>query len=177
MFFEILEECYFPILFTSNVRAGGENQCKMIQDEQLNDSLANFESFRLKIGELTYISSRRLHSSEIIRSSCALNNFSKLKMWDSLPPPSHLSLIIVVSLDDTTRHDTTHDHNKHTTTATELYFLFTQKNAMRNSHWWGSTRMGDDQESVVDSKLQVDGVENLRVVRCWSHAIYTKQIT
>ena len=35
---------------------------------------------------------------------------------------------------------------------------------MRNSHWSGSTRMGDDQESVVDSKLRVNGVENLRVI-------------
>ena len=41
---------------------------------------------------------------------------------------------------------------------------FIQKNAMRNSHWSGSTRMGDDQESVVDSKLRVNGVENLRVI-------------
>jgi len=41
---------------------------------------------------------------------------------------------------------------------------FIQKNAMRNSHWSGSTRMGDDQESVVDAKLRVNGVENLRVV-------------
>ena len=35
---------------------------------------------------------------------------------------------------------------------------------MHNSHWSGSTRMGDNQESVVDSKSRVNGVENLRVV-------------
>jgi len=34
---------------------------------------------------------------------------------------------------------------------------------MRNSQS-GSTRMGDDQESLVDSELIVNGVENLRVV-------------
>jgi len=33
---------------------------------------------------------------------------------------------------------------------------------MRNSpHWSGSTRMSDDQESLADSKLLVNGVENL----------------
>ena len=41
---------------------------------------------------------------------------------------------------------------------------FIQTNALRNSHWSGSTRMGDDKEAVVDPELRVNGVDNLRVV-------------
>jgi len=69
MFFQIEEQCFFPILFKSKVRVrvGGENQCEMIQDEQLNDSLANFQSFRLMKGD---------HDHVMLASHfCARNNF------------------------------------------------------------------------------------------------------
>lgn len=41
---------------------------------------------------------------------------------------------------------------------------FIEENIMRNSHWSGSTRMGDDDSSVVDNELKVRGTECLRVV-------------
>jgi choline dehydrogenase-like flavoprotein len=41
---------------------------------------------------------------------------------------------------------------------------YVKDHAMRNSHWSGSTRMGDDMDSVVDSRLRVRGVDSLRVV-------------
>lgn len=43
---------------------------------------------------------------------------------------------------------------------------FIDRHIMRNSHWAGSTRMGndDDKNSVVDSKLRVRGVKDLRIV-------------
>ena len=41
---------------------------------------------------------------------------------------------------------------------------FIQANIMRNSHWSGSTRMGEDASSVVDNELKVRGTECLRVV-------------
>lgn len=37
-------------------------------------------------------------------------------------------------------------------------------NVMRNSHWCGSSRMGDDDESVVDERLRVRGVMRARVI-------------
>ena len=42
---------------------------------------------------------------------------------------------------------------------------FIDRHVMKNSHWSGSTRMGndDDKTSVVDSKLRVRGVSNLRI--------------
>ena len=41
---------------------------------------------------------------------------------------------------------------------------FIKNHVMANSHWSGSTRMGDDKDSVVDSKLNVRGVRGLRIV-------------
>ena len=41
---------------------------------------------------------------------------------------------------------------------------FIEANIMRNSHWSGSTRMGDDDSSVVNNELKVRGTECLRVV-------------
>ncbi len=48
---------------------------------------------------------------------------------------------------------------------------FVNKNVMRNSHWCGSSRMGDDEgeesrykESVVDERLRVRGVQHTRVI-------------
>lgn len=41
---------------------------------------------------------------------------------------------------------------------------FIHLNIMRNSHWSGSTRMGEDNSSVVDNELKVRGTECLRVV-------------
>lgn len=43
---------------------------------------------------------------------------------------------------------------------------FIQQHIMRNSHWSGSTKMGndDDEDCVVDSQLKVKGVSGLRIV-------------
>jgi choline dehydrogenase-like flavoprotein len=45
---------------------------------------------------------------------------------------------------------------------------YVKDNVMRNAHWSGSTRMGndddDESDSVVDSRLRVRGVESLRIV-------------
>lgn len=53
------------------------------------------------------------------------------------------------------------------TQKTQDVIQYVKDNAMRNAHWSGSTRMGNDNDepdSVVDSRLRVRGVESLRIV-------------
>ena len=149
----------------------------MIKDEQLNDSLANFQSFRFKID----LGNRRANITRLYFEICARNNdwiMSTVFKCEILVPSRRPIFLLLLSIlfilcirfrtySARTQHDTRRTITKQSPKSqqtTELCFLFTRKNAMHNSHWSGSTRMGDDQESVVDSKLRVNGVENLRVI-------------
>ena len=145
MFFEI-EECFFPILFTINVRVGGETNMRMIQDEPMNDSLANFQSFRLKID----LGNRRANVTRSYFEICARNNVGIMStvFICEIPFPSRRPIFLLLLLLDTvfilcirfgqtgTQHDTrytTHDHKTNTITTTNNRTHFFVHSEERNA--------------------------------------------